>query len=151
MPVNARVVAPLSLVYVEYSGKVRVDEAERALNACFASPSYSIEMDKVADLTKVSELDAGFTEIRNFAKNLSLQYEVKKPATKLCIVANTSISERSAQMFADLAATVNHPGDIHIVPGFPEVLTILGLPNDALALLPARCRTEASLLTGLRP
>lgn len=149
MPVTAKIVPPLSLVYVEYTGKVNVPQAQKALRKCFASPKYRIEMDKVADLTKITELESGFTEILEFAKETSAQYEAKKPSTKLCIVADNTVSEKAAQMFADLAAATHHPGEIHIVPGFPEVLAILNLPNNALKSLPKQCRTEAYLLTGL--
>lgn len=149
MPVTAKIVPSLSLVYVEYIGKVNVPQAQKALRNCFASPNYRIEMNKIADLTKITELDSGFTEVLEFVKETSAQYEEKKPSTKLCIVADETVSAKAAQMFADLAAAVHHPGDIHIVPGFPEVLAILNLPDKALNSLPKQCRVEAHLLTGL--
>ena len=55
------------------------------------------------------------------------------------------IAAAAMAMYENLSAASNAPFHVDVVPGYPEVLAVLNLPDDGLQHLPDFCRHESLL------
>lgn len=146
MPVEASIITSLGLVHMVCSAQVTMDEIRTHSQNCYARPDYRPGMPEIVDLSQVTDTTFGFDDLLVYVKELQHNQTIKGVSTTVCIVAPDGIPEMMAQMFASLAATNGEAMNIHILPGYPEVLAVLDMPAANMSHFPDFCRTEAHLL-----
>lgn len=140
MPVNYRVYAEQSLVYVWCFGEVTVEQSLTSFQQYTQDPDYSEGQSQLIDLTDVTKYERNFAEIISLQAHLAEAFvNTELPSTSpshLIYVAPTEMTQ--AMAMASLRSWKNLPNVIPlVVQNLDEALDILslGIPLQEARLL----------------
>ncbi len=146
LPISVSVISELQLVHNVYSGRVTIQDLYDEQIKRHDNPDFVMGMPAVNDLSQVTEVDIGFDEMMAYAKKTMQLYRDVTEPIQLVLVGETAVTTAAMAMYENLSAASNAPFEVTVVPGYPEVLALLNLPEEGLAHFPDFCREESHLL-----
>ncbi|MBE1291170.1 MAG: hypothetical protein JJ868_09645 [Shimia sp.] len=146
MPVSLTIIPELNLVHIIYSGRVTPQELFDETQACYQRPEYRSGMAEISDFFQVTSFEIGYDEMHDFTTRSQSTHGGVGTGMDICLVGSTKVSEPAILMYEGLIAAKEIPIRLHVVPGYPEALAMLDLPEDSLKYFPERCRSERHLL-----
>lgn len=146
MPVSLTIIPELNLVHIIYSGRVTPLELIEKTQACYQRPEYRPGMSEISDFFQVTTFEIGYDEMHNFTTHSKKTHGGVDTGMDICLVGSTKASEPAILMYEALIAAKDIPIRLHVVPGYPEALATLNLPEDSLKYFPENCHTERHLL-----
>jgi hypothetical protein len=146
MPVSLTPIPDLNLVHIVYSGRVTPQELFFETRACYLRPDYTPDMSEVSDFFRVTSFEIGYDEMNEFTKHSNEAHGSLDSPIDICLVGSSKVSEPEILMYEGLIAAKNIPIRLHVVPGYPEMLATLNLPEECLKYFPDFGHQERHLL-----
>ncbi len=146
MPVSLTIIPELNLVHIIYSGRVTPQELFEETQACYLNPEYKPGMSEVSDFFGVTSFDIGYDEMHSFTNRSDETHGKLATPIDICLVGSTKVSEPAILMYEGMIAAKDIPINLYVVPGYPEALAMLNLPESSLELFPTSCQNERHLL-----
>ncbi len=146
MPVSLTIIPELDLVHIIYTGKVTPQELFEETQACYRRPEYRPGMSEVSDFFQVTSFEIGYDEMNEFTRRSNQTHGSLNSPIDICLVGSTKVSEPAILMYEGLIAAKNIPIRLHVVPGYPEMLATLNLPEECLEFFPDLGHQERHLL-----
>ncbi len=146
MPVSLTIIPELNLVHIIYSGRVTPQELFDETQACYQRPEYRSGMAEISDFFEVTSFEIGYDEMHDFTTHSKSTHGGVDSGMDICLVGSTKVSESAILMYEGLIAAKELPIRLHVVPGYPEALALLDLPEDSLKYFPESCQSERHLL-----
>ncbi len=146
MPISVSVISELQLVHNVYSGRVTIQDLYDEQIKRHDNPDFVMGIPAVNDLSQVTEVDIGFDEMMAYAQQTMETYRDVTEPIQLVLVGETPVTTAAMAMYENLSAASNAPFEVTVVPGYPEVLALLNLPEEGLAYFPDFCQRESHLL-----
>lgn len=146
MPVSLTIIPELNLVHIIYAGRVTPQELFDETQACYKRPEYKSGMSEVSDFFDVTSFKIGYDEMHNFTTRSDETHGQLEHPIDICLVGSSKVSEPAILMYEGMIAAKEIPINLYVVPGYPEALAVLNLPEDSLKHFPESCQTERHLL-----
>lgn len=146
LPLSVNVIPQLGLLHNVYFGRVTIQDFEVQKKERSKTSAFKMSMPRVNDLSQVTEVDIGFNELLEHAKETGRSLSKIAEPIQLVMVGDNQFTSAAVAMYENLYAAFNIPFEMHVVPGYPEVLATLNLPSDSLQYFPDFCRDESHLL-----
>lgn len=134
MPVSFRILPEYFLVYVRYTGCLRIADSSRAFAACIALPAYRKGMRELIDLTEVTGWEPDYPGIM---KHAALEAEFHAGAQQPTMVVSLAPSAHTRSMARIITRAWERSGRVVpvTVETEAEALSVLGVDVPSIDAL----------------
>ena len=98
MPATFQILPDLNLVYVRYTGLVRVEDSRKAFGAYAQHPDARPGQRHLIDLSRITDMERDFVKIMQLQAHKGAELAMRESETLMVYFANTPLSLRCAAL-----------------------------------------------------
>ena len=98
MPATFQILPDLNLVYVRYTGMMRVDDSLKAFGAYAQHPDARPGQRHLIDLSRITDMERDFVQIMQLQAHKGAELAMRESETLMVYFANTHLSLRCAAL-----------------------------------------------------